>query len=93
MSDPDEDDTVKIHGEGSDRVGPFHFKGHIGANAKVKFDKHYSTHMWQYSGTLDADSQTIYGRWGVQQPGGGGYFAFHRADGDVPYISAEYVKG
>ncbi|XXH00867.1 hypothetical protein Hte_007218 [Hypoxylon texense] len=87
-----EDDKVKIHGEGHDKVGPFEFDGHVSSDdvkVYIKFLKHYHTHSWHYSGTIDQDTNVMHGMWGVRQEGGGGYFAFHLANKDDADVSAE----
>ncbi|KAL7625358.1 hypothetical protein AAE478_004574 [Parahypoxylon ruwenzoriense] len=85
-----EGDKFKIHGEGQDKVGPFSFSGHVDSDAKVKFKKSYATYSWQYSGSIDRETNMMHGRWGEGLGGWGGYFAFHLADkSDADAISAQ----
>ncbi|KAF3767088.1 hypothetical protein M406DRAFT_106447 [Cryphonectria parasitica EP155] len=72
-----EADKINIHGSGRDKVGDFTFSGHIDRNTTVYFKKDYGTHWWHYTGSIDAETNMMYGKWGVGQEGGGGYFAFH----------------
>ncbi|KAG4025790.1 hypothetical protein MFRU_050g00080 [Monilinia fructicola] len=87
----EEDDRVIIRGSGHDKVGDFTLTGHVDRNTTVRFQKHYTSHWWEYTGSIDPETNMMFGRWGVHQEGGGGYFAFHlvnKNDEDVD-ISAE----
>ncbi|KAI9642112.1 hypothetical protein NHQ30_008913 [Ciborinia camelliae] len=93
------DEKVIIRGKGRDKVGHFTFRGHVDGNATVYFKKDYTSHWWHCSGSVDPETNMMYGKWGVHQEeqGGGDYFAFHlvNENDEDEDISPEYanIKG
>ncbi|QSZ35166.1 hypothetical protein DSL72_008033 [Monilinia vaccinii-corymbosi] len=91
----EKDDKIIIRGSGRDKVGHFTLSGHVDKNTTVYFKKDYTSHWWHYTGSIDPETNMMYGKWGVgqEEQGGGGYFAFHlvnKNDEDVG-LSAEYA--
>lgn len=84
-------DVTKIHGRGYDSVGSFNLEGHVVGHT-VRFTKKYASHQWVYRGTIDPQTNTMFGKWGEGQAGGNGNFAFYLVDTDVEGFGSGFIE-